>query len=69
MAKTLGLEVPASTGQLFLALCWSLIGNQQSGNDHDENANNKKLIQVLDQHSPCDECEDSQAQTNDCNCC
>jgi hypothetical protein len=39
MAKTLGLEVPASTGQLFLALCWSLIGDQQSGNDHDENAN------------------------------
>jgi len=39
MGKNLGLEVPASTSQLFLALCWSLIGDQQSGNDHDENAN------------------------------
>jgi hypothetical protein len=39
MANSLGLEVPTPTGQLLLALCWSLIGNQQSGNDHDENAN------------------------------
>jgi hypothetical protein len=45
MAKTLGLEVPASTGQLFLALCWSLKSDQQSGNDHDENANDNKFFQ------------------------
>jgi hypothetical protein len=52
MAKTLGLEVPASTGQLFLALCWSLIGDQQSGNDHDENANYKKFFHAVIRAQP-----------------
>jgi hypothetical protein len=52
MAKSLGLEVPASASQLLLALCWSLKSDQQSGNDHDENANDNKFFQVISPAQP-----------------
>jgi hypothetical protein len=41
MGKNLGLEVPTSTGQLLLALCWSLICNQKDRNDNYKSANDK----------------------------
>jgi hypothetical protein len=31
-----GLEVAASTSELFLALSWFFISDQESGNDHGE---------------------------------
>jgi hypothetical protein len=41
MAKTLGLEVPASASQLLLALYWSLKCNQKDCNDNYKSANDK----------------------------
>jgi len=52
MTKTLGLEVPASASQLLLALYWLLKSDQQSGNDHDENANDDKFFQVISRAQP-----------------
>ena len=43
----LGLEVPTTPRQLFLALCWSLIGDQQSSNDHGKNTNDNKLFHAV----------------------
>ena len=43
----LGLEVPTTPRQLFLALCWSLVGYQQSSNDHGKNTNDNKLFHAV----------------------
>ena len=46
-ATALCLEVSASTGDLLLALCWPLVGDQQSCNDHGESTNNNKLLHLV----------------------